>query len=78
MACVDERSLDLRRASDIRKIVDGHEWVLAHFDDFGESGVIARYSLLEVQKRVDEFYPRPGKRKETEILKISRFWRKLL
>ena len=55
VACVDERSLDLRRAADIRRSVDGHEWVLAHFDDFGESGVIARYSCSRCRREWTNF-----------------------
>ncbi|MDA4112192.1 MAG: hypothetical protein OK439_06600 [Thaumarchaeota archaeon] len=55
MSCVDERTLDLRRASEIMKIIDGHHWVLAHFDDFGESGVIARYSCSRCYKEWTNF-----------------------
>jgi len=55
MSCLDERSLDLRDVSEISKIILSHQWVLAHFDDFGESGVVVRYSCKKCNKEWTTF-----------------------
>jgi hypothetical protein len=55
MSCLDERSLDLRKVSEISKIISSHVWVLAHFDDFGESGVVVRYSCSRCNKEWTTF-----------------------
>ena len=55
MSCLDERSLDLRKVSEISKIITSHEWILAHFDDFGESGVVVRYSCKRCNKEWTTF-----------------------
>ena len=55
VSCLDERSLDLRKASEISKIVDIHLWELAHFDDFGESGVVVRYVCKRCHKEWTNF-----------------------
>jgi len=52
---LDERSLDLRKISEISKIISSHQWVLAHFDDFGESGVVVRYSCQRCSKEWTTF-----------------------
>jgi len=41
--------------SEISKIIDGHDWVLAHFDDFGESGIVLRYSCRRCNKEWTTF-----------------------
>ncbi len=55
MSCLDERLLDLRKVSEVRKIIDSHSWILAHFDDFGESGVVVRYSCTKCNKEWTTF-----------------------
>jgi hypothetical protein len=55
VSCLDERSLDLRKVSEISKIIASHQWVLAHFDDFGESGVVVRYSCQKCNKEWTTF-----------------------
>ncbi len=55
VSCLDERSLDLRKASEISKIIEGHAWELAHFDDFGESGVVVRYGCKRCNKEWTTF-----------------------
>jgi hypothetical protein len=55
VSCLDERSLDLRKALEFSKIVEGHIWELAHFDDFGESGVVVRYSCKRCHKEWTNF-----------------------
>jgi hypothetical protein len=55
VSCLDERSLDLRKVSEVSKIITGHDWVLAHFDDFGESGVVVRYSCKRCNKEWTTF-----------------------
>ncbi|MGI0091296.1 MAG: hypothetical protein ACREBS_06265 [Nitrososphaerales archaeon] len=61
MACLDPRPFDLRRASELQKIIDSHEWELQHFDDFGESGVIVRYACIKCGKEWTTFLLDPGK-----------------
>ena len=55
MSCLDERSFDLRRHSELWKILNSHEWELAHFDDFGESGVVVRYGCKKCRKEWTTF-----------------------
>ena len=55
MPCLDERTLDLRQVTEISKIIDGHDWVLAHFDDFGDSGVVVRYSCRRCNREWTHF-----------------------
>ncbi len=55
VSCLNERSLDLRHVSEFSKIVSSHDWVLAHFDDFGESGLVVRYSCQKCKKEWTTF-----------------------
>lgn len=55
MSCLDERSLDLRKVSEISRIITSHDWILAHFDDFGESGVVVRYSCRRCNREWTTF-----------------------
>lgn len=55
MSCLDERSLDLRDVSEISKIITSHDWALAHFDDFGDSGVVVRYSCKRCNREWTTF-----------------------
>jgi hypothetical protein len=55
VSCLDERSLDLRDVSEISKIITSHDWTLAHFDDFGDSGVVVRYSCKRCNREWTTF-----------------------
>jgi hypothetical protein len=50
MSCLDDDSIDLRRLDDFEKLIDGHNWTLAHFDELGQSGQILRYSCTKCGK----------------------------
>jgi hypothetical protein len=44
MPCIDEKSLDLRSAPELQRVLDSHNWNLEHYDQFGEDGVIVRFN----------------------------------
>ena len=71
MSCLDERSLDLRRQSELWKIINSHEWELAHFDDFGESGVVVRYGCKRCKKEWTTFLLRSRGNQEIKFLIVT-------
>jgi hypothetical protein len=61
MPCLDDDSIDLRRLGDFEKLIAGHSWTLAHFDELGESGIILRYNCSKCGKEWTTMLLEPSK-----------------
>lgn len=64
MSCLDEQSLDLKIPSELQKAIGSHRWHLEHYDQFGEDGVIARYSCVTCNKEWTTLLINPSRLKK--------------
>lgn len=63
-ACLEEKTLDLKRTSEIKKVVDSHSWTFQQFEELGEAGIVVRYRCAACSREWTMLLVRPEKVKE--------------